>query len=119
MKTHTMIALLSALALTILLLAGCSEDIQTVETGSAGSSGSAPAEDTTASGGDSGGDSLKSLEITPSGDDKCFLSPCDCNCYPVKNVPLTARKATCAINCREVYGVTGCRFTNYQCVTLE
>ena len=62
---------------------------------------------------------LKMLEVTPSGDEKCFLSPCDCNCYPIKNVPLTARKPTCATNCEETYGISGCRFTNYQCYALD
>ena len=60
----------------------------------------------------------RQLEITPSGDSKCFLSPCDCVCYPIPNVPKTAKKPTCAVDCNAEYGKTGCRFTNYQCVTL-
>lgn len=60
----------------------------------------------------------RDLEITPSGDGKCFLSPCDCNCYPIPNVPLNAKKPTCATDCKNIYGITGCRFTNYQCYTL-
>ncbi|MBD3313876.1 hypothetical protein GF345_05535 [Candidatus Woesearchaeota archaeon] len=63
-------------------------------------------------------DQLRDLEITPSGDDKCFLSPCDCNCYPVKNVPVHAKRPTCAFDCRSEYGITGCRFTNFQCTTI-
>jgi len=59
------------------------------------------------------------LEVTPSGDPKCFLSPCDCNCYVIPNVPPTKKKPTCAINCKAEYGITGCRFTNYQCTALK
>ena len=61
----------------------------------------------------------RDLEITPSGDEKCFLSPCDCQCYPIPNVPKTAKKPTCAVDCKEIYEVSGCRFTNYQCVVLN
>lgn len=61
----------------------------------------------------------RELEITPPGDERCFLSPCDCVCYPIPNVPKTAMKATCASDCREEMGITGCRFTNYQCVTTK
>lgn len=64
-------------------------------------------------------DEYRQLEITPSGEPKCFLSPCDCNCYPIPNVPLTAKRSTCATDCKEVYGVTGCRFTNFQCYALK
>ena len=64
-------------------------------------------------------DDLKSKEITPSGDPNCFLSPCDCNCYQVKNVPLTARKVTCGMNCRTEYGVTGCLYRGDKCVALK
>jgi len=62
---------------------------------------------------------LMALEITPSGHDKCFLSPCDCVCYMVQNVPKDAKEATCAIDCESIYDITGCDFTNFQCVTLD
>ena len=62
---------------------------------------------------------LRSIEITPSGDPDCFLSPCDCNCYPVKNVPLHAKKAMCATNCRQEYGISGCVFREYRCSAIQ
>lgn len=62
---------------------------------------------------------LKSLEITPSGDAQCFLSPCDCQCYKIENVPLNKRKTTCGTDCADTYGTKGCQFTNFQCATLN
>ncbi|MBU0535336.1 MAG: hypothetical protein KKE20_00055 [Nanoarchaeota archaeon] len=62
---------------------------------------------------------LRDIEITPSGNEKCFLSPCDCTCYMVQNVPKDKKLSTCAINCRDIYGISGCDFTNFQCVTLK
>lgn len=62
---------------------------------------------------------LRDIEITPSGDPNCFLSPCDCNCYPIKNVPLTAKKPMCAMNCRQQYGISGCVFREYRCSAVQ
>ena len=62
---------------------------------------------------------MKKLEITPSSDPSCFLSPCDCNCYNVKNVPLTAKKATCAMDCQQQYGINGCVYRGDKCVALK
>ncbi len=62
---------------------------------------------------------IKAKEITPSGDPKCFLSPCDCNCYFITNVPLTAKKVTCGLNCRAEYGITGCLYRGDKCVALK
>lgn len=64
-------------------------------------------------------DVLRDMEITPSGDPKCFLSPCDCNCYAVERVPATAKKVTCGLNCREMYKINGCVFRNYECSALK
>ena len=62
---------------------------------------------------------FNALEVTHSGDPNCFLSACDCQCYPKKNVPLTARQTSCATDCNDVYSITGCRYTNCQCVKLK
>ncbi|HLC46889.1 MAG TPA: hypothetical protein VJI75_04060 [Candidatus Nanoarchaeia archaeon] len=62
---------------------------------------------------------FNSLEVTPSGDPKCFLSPCDCNCYVIPNVPQNKRSPLCADSCADTQGIKGCRFTNFQCATIK
>lgn len=64
-------------------------------------------------------DDLRKLEITPSGDQNCFLSPCNCNCYLIKNVPLTAKKPMCAVDCKDLYGIKGCTFSGYSCSAVK
>lgn len=62
---------------------------------------------------------VKKLEITPSGDAACFLSPCDCNCYGIKNVPLTAKKVTCGLDCMQEYGIKRCTHNGDKCVAVK
>lgn len=58
---------------------------------------------------------LRDLEVTPSGDSRCFLSPCDCNCYKLSNVPPAARHVSCGVDCAKEYGKTGCFYEMEQC----
>ncbi|MCX8147218.1 MAG: hypothetical protein N3D84_02000 [Candidatus Woesearchaeota archaeon] len=64
-------------------------------------------------------DEYRDFEVVPSGEEQCFLSPCDCVCYVIPNVPNTAKKVGCAINCTKTYGIKGCKFTNYQCFSVK
>lgn len=110
-------SLMTCILLSILFIAGCSESsksstTQTQVEEKPYSEQTVPLSGTTT-------DELTDMEITPSGDPKCFLSPCDCNCYKVENVPLTAKKVTCGLNCREMYKINGCVFRNYECSTLK
>ncbi|MFO8015960.1 MAG: hypothetical protein R6U32_02560 [Candidatus Woesearchaeota archaeon] len=111
--------------LLMMIIPGCSEDSEQkgVDTETADSEGddsgtdayserSKPTDDIT-------GEELRRIEVTPAGDPHCFLSPCDCNCYKITNVPIRARKVTCATDCEEVYGKKGCKFENSQCKIIK
>jgi len=117
------ILLILAIALIVLVI-GCSEDkapdtattapttTQPEPAVTTGTETSVPLEDMDI-------DELRSLEITPSGDPECFLSPCDCNCYLTKNVPLTQKRPMCASNCKDEYGINGCVFREYRCSAIQ
>jgi hypothetical protein len=106
--------------LALLLVSGCgNKNTSNVNTASAQAGNTNTASQVKVSSEVSKEVDFYALEITHSGDPNCFLSACDCQCYPIKNVPLTARQTSCATDCNNVYGVTGCRFTNYQCVTVD
>lgn len=109
-------------ALVLLLACGCGSKSSATNANAASGqpvSNERPMAQAAASSESSSDIDFNALEVTHSGDSNCFLSACDCQCYPKKNVPLTARQTSCATDCNDVYGITGCRLTNYQCVTLE
>ena len=68
----------------VILLSGCSED-KYAPTASPyeGIQGTDYSEKSVPLQNSDAGD-IKKMEITPSGDAACFLSPCDCNCYGIK-----------------------------------
>ena len=124
----TKIAILISFLLIALLVFGCGGDKDASSMKTSEPQGSAVKIDENAvSVGDQGGSPLLSeqdidfrdLEVTPSGEPKCFLSPCDCNCYMIPNVPANKRKATCATDCSDEYGVNGCQYTNLKCATIK
>ncbi|MFC1753431.1 hypothetical protein ACFL96_08565 [Thermoproteota archaeon] len=137
-KSTKYLCYMIAFIVLAIVLAGCGEDTKTTDVPK--DTGTADADTTTDTTDDTSQDQaasdtsdtqadttqpqdpaaeFKALEITPSGDDRCFLSPCDCQCYPIPNVPTTAKKPTCGIDCQDAYGATGCQFTNYQCFVTE
>lgn len=114
--------LIALLLVFAVLLVGCSEKSETVTTSSQQQANqqqeevyspqSVPLENANL-------DDVRALQITPSGDSQCFLSPCDCNCYVIKNVPLHAKKPMCATNCRQEYGISGCVFGGVTCSAIQ
>lgn len=120
-NNFSVIFMTAAVLAILLLVSGCGSKSSAANVNTAPSQ---PGNTNTAiqakvSSGVSGDVDFYALEITHSGNPNCFLSACDCQCYPIKNVPLTARQTSCATDCNDAYGITGCRFTNYQCVTLK
>ena len=126
---NTKIILLIALISSMIIIAGCggNEPESQMKTSEPTGGGAAKMGDSAVDQGDTSANPLikdqgidfGELEVTPSGDSQCFLSPCDCNCYVIPNVPEPKRKPTCGTDCNEDYGIKGCRFTNYQCAKIE
>lgn len=116
MKKEFVIA--SVLFISIFLIAACSkgQPVKTTDSATKAQEDYTPFSDPLEN---SDAGDVKAREITPSGDPKCFLSPCDCNCYYITNVPLTAKKVTCGLNCRAEYSITGCLYRGDKCVALK
>lgn len=116
MKKTTIILVIVVLASVLLVTSGCKEESAPSTAKPAGQSPSQAQTDAVPA---EVYNEYRDLEVVPSGDQKCFLSACDCVCYTIPNVPASAKKVGCATNCTKTYRIKGCRFTNYQCFSVK
>jgi hypothetical protein len=50
--------------------------------------------------------------------DDCKLSLCDCKCHQTGKTPEEIDKIFCGINCKEMYGISGCTCSIGKCKTI-